>query len=220
MIDNLSDEGSKGEGSGKLVTSVRNGYWSDGSQAGEAVFNWSAIGLNSLPSTLPRYYNVFRNKMIGRELLRAALSGINGPKALSPSNGLVDLLDGGVTKTALWGKALNLEGRLFNPDTDSLNNLNFPPPRISDITGEAVDKGVIFPAQYGTPVPVMDGWYWSATTDTSKTGVYSYTLHITLYKPEGNEWLPVKMEYESLLEVTAFPQRNGFTGTGIGFLPL
>lgn len=219
LIDNLSEEGSRGEGSGKLVTAIRNGYWSDGSQADEAVFNWLALGVNSLPPTLPRAYSAFRNKMIGRERLRAALQDTNGPKAFSPKEEL-DLLDGGVMKTALQGKALNLEGGLFDQAGDSLDNLSFLPPQISDITGEAVEEGIIFPAQYGTPVPIKDGWYWSATTDTSKTGLYSYTLHITLYKREGDGWLPVKMEHEAWLEVTTFPQRNGFTGAGIGFLPL
>jgi len=95
-----------------------------------------------------------------------------------------------------------------------------PYPYIADITGEAVDSGVMFPAQYGTPVPVHGGWYWSASVSTYRPGVYRYVLHIELYRNDGNGLKVLEMTHEAAVRIVNAPQRNGFTGAGVGFLPV
>ncbi|MDR1369501.1 MAG: hypothetical protein LBJ72_05150 [Dysgonamonadaceae bacterium] len=117
------------------------------------------------------------------------------------------------------GGALDTFGNPFDDEGD-ISNLSFLYPQISGITGQAVDEGVIFPAQYGTPIGLKNGWYWSATVDTNKTGIFSYTLHVVLYAKEKNCWIPVKMTHEAKIEITNEAQRNGFTNVGIGLLPL
>ncbi|GGH67272.1 hypothetical protein HNQ91_001690 [Filimonas zeae] len=108
-----------------------------------------------------------------------------------------------------------------SPDISYISYLT---PQITNITGEAVDKGVIYPAQYGTPAPIKGGWYWCASVNTYMTGVYSYTLHITLYQPErhGNEviWKPVYFTQDASIKVTSGTMRNGFTNGGLGLLPV
>jgi hypothetical protein len=105
-----------------------------------------------------------------------------------------------------------------------LEDLSYLAPQIYNITGEAVDKGVIYPAQYGSPSPVKGGWYWCASVNTAITGIYTYTLHITLYKPEitpeGVVWLPVDFTYDARINVTSGAMQNGFTNAGVGFLPI
>lgn len=93
-------------------------------------------------------------------------------------------------------------------------------PYLADITGEAVERKAIFPAQYGTPVPVHGGWYWSASVNTYHTGVYKYVLHIDLYRDNNGKTETVRMTHEAAIAITNAPQRNGFTGKGLGFLPI
>ena len=93
-------------------------------------------------------------------------------------------------------------------------------PHLADITGEAVDGGIIFPAQYGTPVPVHGGWYWSASVSTYRPETYSYVLHLELYKMNGEKWEAIRMTHEAAIRIENAPQRNGFTGAGRGFLPV
>ncbi|MFC7647213.1 hypothetical protein ACFQX6_46840 [Streptosporangium lutulentum] len=47
---------------------------------------------------------------------------------------------------------------------------NYPAPVITDITGPAVTEKIMYPAQYGSPDMIYDGWYWAATVDTSCPG--------------------------------------------------
>ena len=97
------------------------------------------------------------------------------------------------------------------------------PPALLDITGQAVDDAVIFPAQYGSPDVHTDGWYWSATVDTNKVGLHRCDLHIQLFRPriEGSTvtWDPEVHVLEMELDVSQLTQVNGFTGAGMGYLP-
>ncbi len=95
-------------------------------------------------------------------------------------------------------------------------------PIINDISGEAVEKGIIFPDQYGSPDLVNDGWYWAATVNTGISGVFAYTMHVTLhrYSAEDETWIPVEMTYTSYLNVTSEPKVNGFTDADMGVLPV
>lgn len=117
------------------------------------------------------------------------------------------------------GEAQDMDGA-----SSDMSYISYLTPQITNITGEAVDKGVIYPAQYGTPAPIKGGWYWCASVNTYMTGVYSYTMHITLYQPErqGYEiiWKPVYFTQEAKIKVTSGTMRNGFTNGGLGLLPV
>jgi hypothetical protein len=97
-------------------------------------------------------------------------------------------------------------------------------PVLVDITGQAVEDEVIFPAQYGSPDSDSAGWYWSATVDTHKVGLHRCDLHIMLYRPrlDGHviEWEPEIYTVGMDLAVNQIVQTNGFTGAAIGYLPL
>jgi len=97
-------------------------------------------------------------------------------------------------------------------------------PMLIDVTGQAVDDGVIFPAQYGSPDLRTEGWYWSATVDTNKVGLHHCDLHIRIHRPrlEGSTivWERETHVLVMELEVGQLTQINGFTGGGIGYLPL
>ncbi|MFG2003955.1 hypothetical protein ACGFNU_32840 [Spirillospora sp. NPDC048911] len=102
-----------------------------------------------------------------------------------------------------------------------------PPPLtpvITDITGEAVDQQIIYPAQYGSPDLVTDGWYWSASVDTSHHGTFSYTLEIELHRPvkrgRTHTWEPVHMSYGSRIRIESKMRRNGFTKADTAMLPI
>jgi hypothetical protein len=97
-------------------------------------------------------------------------------------------------------------------------------PVLVDITGQAVDDAVIFPAQYGSPDMRTDGWYWSATVDTNKVGRHQCDLHIQLFRPRIEDstivWDPEVHVLTMDLVVGQITQVNGFTGAGIGYLPI
>lgn len=231
LIDNLQKKGSEGSGTNDLTTLIKGSYWCDGSQSCDIVLNWLTGGLNSLPPTLPRKYVFKRSEQIDREWLQTFKNFHQNPnsgkqdfspdfnKTIKNIGEFDKIKDNHERINDLAIKPLNRFGELFD-DGENVDNLSFLPPQITDITGEAVDKGVIFPAQYGTPVAIKDGWYWSATVDTSKTGTFSYTLHIVLYTRKGNFWIPVEMTHEAKIRVISEPQKNGFTNAGMGFLPL
>lgn len=98
------------------------------------------------------------------------------------------------------------------------------PPILIDVTGPAVEDGIIFPAMYGSPDLGTDGWYWSATVDTHRVGVHRYTLHLALFRPEVRgsvlAWLPEIHTCSALLEVRNVQAVNGFTGGPPGWLPM
>lgn len=191
LIDSERQDGSTGEGTQYLTTAVGNGFYRDGSQAEEVVLNWCVTYIASAPPTLPRFYAAYMRKK-----KRAAA--------------LTRLLDGnGVTPPA--------EIKLLRSPEDMETDFS---PYISGISGEAVEKGVIFPAQYGTPVPVHGGWYWSASVSTYQPGVYKYKLHITLSRRNKGKTEAVEMTHEAYIRIDTAPQRNGFTGGGIGFIPI
>jgi hypothetical protein len=108
------------------------------------------------------------------------------------------------------------------PVTSNDMSAIYMPPILNDISGEAVDQGVIYPDQYGSPDLVNDGWYWAATVNTAITGIFAYTMHITLhrYSAKDQTWTPVEMTYTSYINVTSGTKVNGFTGAGMGVLPV
>ena len=104
------------------------------------------------------------------------------------------------------------------------NNYINLPPVLTNITGEAVDLGIIYPAEYGSPNFITRGWYWCATVNTAKAGKYRYTMHITLFdldvKDDQISWKPVQMTLDSHILISKDAMRNGFTGAGDSYLPI
>jgi hypothetical protein len=91
---------------------------------------------------------------------------------------------------------------------------------LTNISGEAVEKGIIFPAQYGTPSNSTEGLYWSATVDTNKPGTYTYRLEFLLSTMKEGEEGSRSFTHKGRIKVTNEPKRNGFTHAGVGFLPI
>lgn len=247
LLDNLRTEGSEGEGTNRLVTIVNGGYLIDHSPTSDIVLNWLPIAIGSLPSTLPKNYEQERSKDIEQENMQKIKKYLKQLKETSrnsneeldqdSSNEELDQdrkkIDEIVDDTGNFNQIKDSQGNVRDLDVKALNvfgnqfaskDVNSRPsywsPFISNITGEAVESGVLFPAQYGSPVPIKDGWYWSATVDTCRVGIYNYTLHITLYSMKGEIWTPVSMSCDARIKVTNQPQRNGFTNAGIDILPL
>lgn len=238
LMDNLRTEGSKNQGTGQLVTAVNGTAWSNGTQANEPLLNWLVAGLSSLPVTLPRNYQYDRS----RESDRAALETVHWhARALKSDAEAVNGIDGLTEAASALGvhprfknergelerhrlQLLDLRGEVVTRADSKADDIHQLPPIITDITGEAVDEGILYPAQYGTPVPINAGWYWSATASTNRPGVYSYTMHIKVYKlifAEGQPiWQDKDMTYDSQIRVRSRQMVNGFTGGGIGPLPI
>ncbi|WP_405579622.1 hypothetical protein [Streptomyces sp. NBC_01190] len=232
LFDNMKLQGSEGEGTGDLVTAVNSSTWSDGSQASEAVLNWLPYSLGSIPPTVPRSYQADRARQSDQQALDA-LSTLADRPATSTAETASELSR--IQRTA--GTRVRSTARSRNPSGHKLLDVtgnivtdqgagahSYPPPVITDITGEAVDLKIIYPAEYGSPDLVTDGWYWSATVDTSRPGTYAYTMHIQLHelvhRAEDWLWEPVTLQVDSNLKITSEPKRNAFTKAGLGLLPL
>lgn len=222
LFDNMRFQGSEGEGTGDLVTAVRGSYWSDGSQGTEQVLNWLPAALGAIPPTVPRSYQADRARRSDQralsELREAGAGDLDrirrqvGTKAAAPRRG----------RALAEHKILDVTGQVAAAgDTGAHNH---PTPVITGIVGEAVEEKIIYPAEYGSPDMVSDGWYWSATVDTSRPGTYAYTMNIQLHElVERNgepAWEPVDLSCESRLKVTTDPKRNAFTKAGLGLLPI
>ncbi|WP_375791425.1 hypothetical protein ACE102_47585 (plasmid) [Bradyrhizobium sp. vgs-9] len=216
---------------GARVTNVPGVYNADGSQAMEAVLNWITIGVAELPTTLPRSYphrfntaNTAR-RLLGRfsartpedisKMLADTKGGIRVPKRLQ-------VRDRGAIRT-YDAPVLNAAGEVLEPD-DSTAAASVPPVVIR-IRGAAVEHGVLYPALYGSPDLLTDGWYWSATVDTAKVGRHDYTMEVALYRPvqEHGEvlWEPQLFTLSCGIQVGTAPSVNGFTGSFVpGLLPI
>lgn len=234
LIDNLRTEGSIGEGTKDLTSKVNGAYWSDGSQAGEYLFNWLPYPIASISPILPKTYKKDRAKahdVTNLERLQniAQSTKENATKDFSELTSKIgrnlkiknELGEISTASTKLMG----LNGDILpNNYSDPANMITHLTPQITNITGEAVDKGIIYPAQYGTPVPIKDGWYWSASTASKLVGTYKYTMHITLFKPSVSKgeiiWTPKYFTHDAQIEIVNAPMVNGFTKAGVTFLPI
>ncbi|WP_328496490.1 hypothetical protein OHS59_30160 [Streptomyces sp. NBC_00414] len=231
LFDNMKLHGSEGQGTGDLVTAIHGAYWRDGSQATEQVLNWLPYSLGSIPPTVPRGYESERARQSDVKALEELDAFSSKPDASDPAADLKEIRRAvGTrvkttrrTKGRLSGqKVIDVTGEII---TDaSAGTYSYPAPVITDIYGQAVDEKIMYPAEYGSPDLVTDGWYWSATVDSSRPGTYSYSMRIQLHRlvQRGSEalWEPVNMTCESALKVTSEPKYNGFTGTGMGVLPI
>ncbi|MFI0239857.1 hypothetical protein [Streptomyces sp. NPDC016845] len=233
LFDNMKLHGSEGQGTGDLVTAIHGAYWRDGSQATEQVLNWLPYSLGSIPPTVPRGYEANRARQSDAQALEELDEITAKPGALS-SDPAADLRKIRQTVGTRVKTTRRTKGRLSNQKvldvtgevvTDATAGAySYPGPVITDIYGQAVDEKIMYPAEYGSPDLVTDGWYWSATVDSSRPGTYSYMMRIQLHKLvlRGSEslWEPVNLTCESKLKVTSEPKINGFTGAGLGLLPI
>ncbi|MDJ0511021.1 MAG: hypothetical protein QNJ64_17460 [Crocosphaera sp.] len=248
LFDNMKLQGSEGQGTDSLVSAVNGSHWFDGSQANEQVLNWLPYGVGSLPPTIPKSFLIDKSKnsdlkalddfeqLVDRvektekDKFTNVASIINELKKIAGSKGKKTKVKS-KRKThkrdlgASGQKLMDVTGQLVDASNEeevpAINSLN---PIITDITGEAVDKKIIYPAAYGSPDLVTDGWYWAASVDTSKPGTYAYTMHVQLYKLALDEgewtWVPVDLTCDAYLKVSNGPKVNGFTGAGVGMLPI
>ena len=246
LFDDLNSKESVGLGTSNLTTAIDGTYWADGSQASDAILNWLIAGVGSLPATLPRRYVLDRTRRSDQKILedlRQLVAGKQGPET---NQGLLDTdkaskglgiltatksrrATGAAAKirraTSVAAKLLDLTGRIVPADQEYLPYISLQPPIITNITGEAVDKGIVYPVQGGTPIGINAGWYWNATLSTYQPGIYSYTMHFTLYNPiflKGGtlEWEPVEMTHTASIWVKSRPMKNGFTHGAMGLLPI
>ncbi len=238
LIDNLKTEGSTGEGTPHLTSKVNSLHWIDNSQSGAYVFNWLPYPIAAMSPILPKNHAITLSKkhdVQNLKILQGIAEGVakgvtkdktpnfsalvaNVGKNLKIKNELGIINDTGTKLMSLGGTILT------NSQNNPASEITHFVPQITNITGEAVDQGVIYPAQYGTPVQIKDGWYWSASTDGSKLGTYNYTMHITLYKSVLKKgeliWEPLYFTHDATIEVTTAPMINGFTKEGCTYLPI
>jgi len=122
----------------------------------------AAIEANTLEGNTYLFDNM---KLQGSEGLGTGklISAINGTSYCDGSQVSQDI-------GHLGQKIMDVTGNLVTEVDGKIPEINSLNPIITNITGEAVDKNVIYPAAYGSPDMVTDGWYWAASVDTSRPG--------------------------------------------------
>jgi hypothetical protein len=245
LYDNMRLQGSEGLGTDKLISAINGASYFDGSQANEQVLNWLPYGVGSLPPTLPKSFLSDKSKNSDLKVLEDVkaltdrLTSAGGTTKIADVIKVLETISQNVgIKTQLQTKdghaqheigssgqkIMDVTGELVSEVDGKIPEINSLNPIITNITGEAVDKKIIYPAAYGSPDMVTDGWYWAASVDTSRPGTYAYTMHIQLYKlaPENGAWtwVPVDFTCDAYIKVSNDPKRNGFTGAGEGYLPI
>lgn len=231
LLDNTRKLGSLGEGTSELTTNITGSLNPDGSLAAEAVMNWLAAGISSAPQSVLRA-TAHRDRDTAR--FRSLLSDL---KSASPDEIAKviarheDLANRpvGATFELKSGRQHQVPIAVPRPvgaaqDESPVSAADLSP-LISNITGPAVENSVLYSAQYGSPDALTEGWYWSATVDTHKTGLHTYQIHLVVHRPIRRKgapvvWKPETYVVEARINVTSGIIANGFTGCGPGVLPL
>lgn len=228
LIDNARNSGSEGEGTSGLITQVNGVYGPSGAQTVGQVLNWVAYNIADYPPTLPQAFFVPSPRQQIERAIHTLQSANNAAAVAGFAAELKAKASRGQELDARYGPSL-AQRLLFmqtpqpgmSKQAPELTNI---PPVVYRISGPAVEQQVIFPAQYGSPDLVSDGWYWSASVNTSKIGVHAYNIHLILHRPVGEGdnivWTPEEFVFESKLRIAANAQINGFTGAGLWQLPL
>ncbi|WP_444667269.1 hypothetical protein [Cereibacter changlensis] len=228
LVDNTRALGSRDEGRATMVSCVAGVHNPDGSPAAEAVLNWIAYGISALPPTLPRSFNLRSHHVAHDHALLEKLAATTHPRDVAALLAAHHEEHGafGAQRSAMPYLPVDprsATGEFVSPDAvDYAAHLN---PEIVAIRGEAVEKGVIFPALYGSPDFYTEGWYWSASVDTNKVGLHDYILDLRLLRPTRSggavTWAPEIHPFKVQIEVSASTMVNGFTGGPLpGVLPL
>lgn len=237
LLDNLGRDGSQNECTPELVVAANGTHWSDGSQANEVLINWLCNGIGSLPIAVSRAWHLVHTKSADKNAinrLRAVHRTRDNESHEDYKARVGEILDDAGHSVHIRNhegqlvesgtKLLNIFGEPFNPHADGWDTISHMTPYLENITGEAVDKGVMFPTQEGTPIHIKDGWYWCATIDTRVPGLYEYEMHFILHKLDKHEglsfWEPMAFKVKSSIRVASLPKVNGFTHAGIGIIPL
>jgi hypothetical protein len=210
LIDNQKWMGSTGEGTGHLITAI------DGvrarAQVEPQVLNWVAYGIAALPPSLPKSF--FGRRFVGPVQPEAVGPSARRTEVPGFVPRLLDITGNEIARS-------NVVPEAAAQARSNVSKTSYPTPQIVSITGEAVDKGVMFPAQYGSPDLFSDGLYWSASVNTNIVGIFPYTMNIVLYYPSkqagestgGALWDWVIMPCEARVNVTNSYIINGFTET-------
>lgn len=223
VVDNTQNFAAPGGKADPLSTQVIGVHKADGSQVAEAVLNWITIGVSGVPNTLPRAFHHRHRAAESNARLLTAVKAARTPNAIAKvlgdhENGHrstslhVQNRDGGVR--TLHGTVMNSHGDAVDKfDLAAAGNL---PPVVANIYGPAVDQGVMYPALYGSPDVYTEGWYWSASVDTSKVGQHVYLMDVVLHEPVEQKgrilWVPRTFTQTSSITVTKALNVNGFTG--------
>lgn len=241
LVDNGGWEGSTGEGSPDLVSTI------DVTDAqidpGNAVLNWIPIGIGTIPINVPQTFflnnddrRVLRQRplpalhsgqfpvrirnIVGDEvnIKHPAHLGAEPPRA-DPQMPLSALgyLDPGTARFRRTG-----ESHAAQPGDQEL--VYYPDPAIMRIHGEALEAGAIFPAQYGSPELFSPGLYWSASVDPNRLGLYRYTIDIALHYSRRDAAGKVFDErvilsHDAWIKVFVGAPRNGFPDGGLIPIP-
>lgn len=111
-------------------------------------------------------------------------------------------------------KTLDVLANEVGADLDEGETVYHPHVTIANITGDAVNRRVLFPAQYGSPAPASAGLYWSASIDTNRFGVFSYTLWLTLHFSTNENGTrtdhAITLPHDACISVTRGATTNGF----------
>lgn len=253
MFDNMKLQGSEGLGTGSLVSALHGTHWMDGSQANELVLNWASGALGSVPPTLPKTFcsdlsknadlqalndiqELTSNLETERDRFSDVESVLDELRKISENIGVTAKLQSQVKNVKnqvrsvmrelgmVSKKVIDVRGELITDPSAKSQGVSQISPLITNISGEAVDKKVMYVAQYGSPDLITDGWYWSASVDSSKPGTYAYTMDIQLHKQSfvDGEWIltPIDLACEAYIKVDNNAKVNGFTGGGIHILPI
>jgi len=206
LIDNGHWAGSSGEATGELVTAVEGTQ--SASQLEQQVLNWVPFGIGSPPVPTPQIAFL---QTPDYALLADVPHPVRRPQYFQPrilDSAGVDIRDSLSMRDS--GGRVRLAGA-------EDKTVYYPDPAIINITGEAVDLGVIFPAQYGSPDFFSEGLYWSATVDTNKVGLFSYTMHIRLHYSTRHDGVvtdhAITLPHSAYIKVTRDFAKNGFANT-------
>lgn len=237
-FDNMKLQGSEGLGTDKLISAINGTHFMDGSQANEQVLNWLPYSIGSLPPTIPKSFLADKSKNSDLAALDEIKKVAEGEGGGDVAEKVKEISKKAGTKTKVKGKnrgvaselgksgqkVMDVTGELADMSGDEIPDISVLNPVLTDISGEAVDANIIYPAAYGSPDFVTDGWYWAASVATNKPGTYAYTMHIQLYqlgKEDGDwTWQPVDMTHEAYIKITDGPKINGFSGAGVCELPI
>ncbi len=201
-------------------------HFADGSMADDVTLNWMVSSVTSIPQGRPVPVPLTPDQAELadriRELVSSATSLQGQEDILAASFNPQHRPLGDTRLPDAPGTPRDIDGRpitVFQALTGA-----YLVPILADITGPAVDDGVIYPAQYGSPDALTEGWYWSATVDTAKPGIHEVILHVDIFRPAVRDGVltfrPVRFQIPTWLDVRAVPAVNGFTGAGLGYLPL
>ena len=231
LLDNTKKVGSTGEGTAELITKVVGALNPDGSLASEAVLNWIPYGIAAAPSPVLR---IAAHRDFGTARFNDLLAEVKSASA--PNVAKIEARQKGIASQQAGATFERKDGRQYHvpivlphllgasKNESAVSAASFSP-LISNISGAAVDSGVLYPAQYGSPDAITEGWYWSASVDTHKIGIHTYLLDLLVHRPVTKKngsvvWKPETYVIEAKIDVAPGIIANGFTGYGPGVLPL